>query len=278
MKAFLLMTLGLFVSVVGLCQVTLAAKVLGSDSCALAYVNIGFEGTPMGTVSNKDGNFSLVYDEVQTSGLSLMFSILGYETCLLFPEEVVGDSVVVLQKKTVEIPEVTVAPNSLKEKTKGGLSASLINMSCRFSLSEFRHDNLGAEIGRKFPMSRRNTWLDSLHFFIDHNNYDTVIFRINIYDVKHKRPGESCLRQDVRCSLSKLQKGCISVDLTPYDIHVSEDIIVSLEWIYHSDKGNTLSLPIAMPSPHMHYYKYGSQNKWQRYSMMATRMKLYVRN
>jgi hypothetical protein len=47
-----------------------------------------------------------------------------------------------------------------------------------------------------------------------------------------------------------------------------------LEWIYHSEKGGTLSLPMNIPAMGTHFYKYGSQNQWKRFLGMSTAMYL----
>lgn len=64
-----------------------------------------------------------------------------------------------------------------------------------------------------------------------------------------------------------------NVNLEAYNIIVQEDIIVCVQWIGHSGKGNVLHLPIIVPSfSSVHYYKYGSQNKWERYSKVSSSM------
>ena len=64
-------------------------------------------------------------------------------------------------------------------------------------------------------------------------------------------------------------------DLSFYDINVKEDIIITVEWLEHSEKGSKLNLPIIVPSlGSTHYYKFGSQNSWLKYGSLSTPMHL----
>ena len=104
-------------------------------------------------------------------------------------------------------------------------------------MPEQENQNLGSEVGRRFKIGDdAPSHLTEFKFFIKDNNF---------------------------------------VDLTPFGIIVKEDVIVSVEWIEHSENGDTLNLPIIIPSfSSTHFYKLGSQNRWEKYGNMSSSMNL----
>jgi len=63
-------------------EVTIEAFVLDKETKQpIPYVNIGFFEKSIGTVSNEDGKFTLIYHEDIVGGKEfLQFSVLGYKT------------------------------------------------------------------------------------------------------------------------------------------------------------------------------------------------------
>ena len=119
--------------------------------------------------------------------------------------------------------------------------------------------------------------MSEFKFYVGANNFDTTRFRVNIYNVKNGRPNQLLNQQDIITTLIQHQKGWASVDLSPQQLFVKEDVIVAVEWIEHSKKGRFLQLPITMPAFATHFYKYGSQDKWKRFRGMSTAMVLTVK-
>jgi RIO-like serine/threonine protein kinase len=99
-----------------------------------------------------------------------------------------------------------------------------------------------------------------------------------VYSIKHGKPNQNLLHENIYLDIKDRKKGWIGIDLSPYNILVSENIIVSLEWISKSAKGKSLTLPIVMPTLSAHFYKYGSQNKWKRFNSMSTYMELQIKS
>ena len=57
----------------------ISGKVIdGATKIPLAYVNIGILGSPIGTISNEDGTFSIFVPSTYNQD-SIIFSMLGYE-------------------------------------------------------------------------------------------------------------------------------------------------------------------------------------------------------
>lgn len=129
---------------------------------------------------------------------------------------------------------------------------------------------MGAEIGRKFNLPKAACRLEKYRFYLQ-SNFESVKFRVNLYSLKGM---ENLLPQNIYYATMGKVNGWIEVDLTPYDIVINEDVVVSIQWIESKGKGSYLQMPIQMPALAVHYYKYGSQDKWKKFNGMTTAMNL----
>jgi len=132
--------------------------------------------------------------------------------------------------------------------------------------------NLGSEIGRKFSLgTKKPSLLKEVKFFLKENNFESVLFRVNFYTIENNKPSKKINNTNILISADNYLTGWITVDLTDYGIKTQEDIIVTVEWIKASEKGDKLSLPILIPSfSSTHYYKYGTHAKWKKYENIST--------
>ena len=285
MKHLIFSIVILFISVsIVSSQNRISGKITDIDSKPLQFVNIGIIGTSFGTVCDLQGSFQFKYESLTASNTdTLQISHIGYET-----KKIPFDSIKRLYKnsdfvvfklinRNLELNEVIIKANRKITKEIGYLNVSLLNLRVNFAIPNTKNDNLGSEIGKKYNIKHNNTLISKLKFKIRQNNFDSTIFRINIYSVKHNMPDKNLLKESVLISITDKKTDWIEVDLSKYRIIVNNDIIVSIEWVAKSDSGNILSLPIAMPTPHIHYYKYGSQSNWKRYLSMTTMMKLEIK-
>lgn len=248
---------------------------------ALAYVSVGIPGTSVGTVSAEDGRFSLEIPEktTLTSKDSVQFAMLGFEkkslplaawTNAAKPLEVR------LEPSVLQLREVVVRPDDTQLKTLGK-EKTKYRMIVNFALEGKINQNLGSEIGRRFKI-RKPSRLETFRFYVAANNFDTVRFRINVYDLHKGEPGENLLQDQIIIPLTGKKTGWVTVDLQPYEVYAGENLAVGVEWIYGSKGGTTLTLPIAMPvTGSKHFYKYGSRNKWKSFAAMSAAMMLDVR-
>jgi hypothetical protein len=257
----------------------LAGKVTDEHGHELAYVNIGVLGSTVGTVSGLDGSFQLYLTASVGEGDSIRFSTIGHERrtwsvasyLAAFGET---SATIALPAGTTELPMVEVRPRFAKRKTIG-LARSKFRTAVHFAISDKPNQNLGAEIGRKFNLPKGQVQLDSFRFFVSQNNFDTVRLRVNVYRLDG-RPVENLLTENIVVELKPQQRGWVRVDLQPYNLVVTEDVVVAVEWIYHGGKGKSLSLPIGMLAGTVHFYKYGSQGRWKKFPGMSSAMELVV--
>ncbi len=272
----LILIIGLFLSNSLLAQNNFVKGiVIGENSAPLDYVNIGVVGTSVGTVSGAQGEFELYFNEKINGGDTIRFSSIGFASKDFSVEELLSKDMLTIQLKTqsTTLKEIVVLPDFLRTKEKGNKNTNA-RMNVYYAISKKLNQNLGAEIGRKFKI-KKPTQLKKVRFFIAQNNFDTVRFRINVYHLKKRKPGTNILSQNIIKEVVGQQQGWIEVDLTPYQIYTEKNVVVGVEWIYHSQKGKYLTLPISVPSVgSVHFYKYGSQNKWKRFNMMSAAIRL----
>jgi hypothetical protein len=130
-------------------------------------------------------------------------------------------------------------------------------------------------VGKRFNLKGKPHFLKQLNMFVAYNTFDTVIFRLQVYNLKNGKLGESLLQENIYLPLVKHHKGWANFNLEPYKLVFEEKVMVSLEWVGHSRKGKYMGLPLAMPIPGaVHYYKFGSQDSWKIYQAMSTSLNL----
>ena len=148
----------------------------------ISFVNIGFLGKGIGTVSNEKGYFKLTYDEDAVwENEILQFSCLGYQTKGIKAKDLFK----VLQKTnkgylksepiTLEEVEVFAAPR--KEKYIGTL------ISSPNAIGYWKENiALGGEIATRLKIRNKNSKLKELELKVLENISDSIRLRINIYD------------------------------------------------------------------------------------------------
>ena len=203
---------------------------------------------------------------------------MGYESkdYTIASLRLINGQSIALESTAIDLQTVEVRPDLTTNKTIGHRKATT-SRSTNFAISKKPGQNLGAAIGRRFNIGKKTSQLETFSFYVGANNFDTIKFRLKIYNIKKGRPHQLVHHQDMITTLVKHQKGWAKIDLLPYQLFVNEDVVAAIEWIDHSKKGNVLQLPITLPAFGTHFYKYGSQDKWKRFRGMSTAMTLRVR-
>jgi hypothetical protein len=251
-------------------------KVINDLDQPIPYVNIGFVGTAIGTVSEESGDFALYLAEIPDKNLPLRFSCMGYEPLeMILKAETISNPIIVkLQRNTVSLPELVVKPGNLKTREYGNTSENTA-MKTNLAISDKPNMNLGAEIGRKFRLSKAPNYISKLKFYVGYNNFDTLLIRVNFYEIISGKPANTLHQNPILRKVINHKTGWVTFDLEEEHIVLSGSIIASIEWIGASKHGNNFGLNISMPALFQtHYYKYGAQNKWKVFPNMSSSMVL----
>lgn len=265
-------------------MLTIHGKVMNEMNQSLEYVSIGIIDKTIGTISDKNGDFTLqIKENLLKDNDSLRFSMIGYHSktfsIMEFEKTTKPENpfIIYLSEKVEKIGEVVISTKKLETKEVGTTKKSARTGLVNFAIFDIPNQNLGSEIGRKFNINHENTLLTKYKFYLYHNEFDTIKFRVNVYSIKRLKPHKNLLTENIFIEINDKKTGWFEIDLTPYEILVSDDIVISIEWVSKSEKGESLSIPITLPTASTHFYKFGSQNRWKRFDTMSSLMNLEVK-
>lgn len=210
-------------------ELVLAGKIQDLKSReSLSYVNIGVLHKEIGTVSSKDGQFELKLSKSNERD-TLRISRIGYEPQTLQVKRVInqdGQLTIKLKEEIAELNEVVVTARKWKKKTLGNKTKST------FIGHLFYYEQLGKEMGIRMNAGRRPNYVDAFNFHISYNRFSAKsLFRLNMYNIENGKPAENILKDNIILAIAPKQTGMISINLKEYDIVLTEDVIVTLEWI-----------------------------------------------
>jgi hypothetical protein len=265
MKYTLFFILIFFSSSMVLAQTILKGAVIDTvTNKPVPYVSIGIISKPDGTVSNASGEFEITLDEKITDNDTVVFSSIGYQSKAFL----VGDLKrkfkevplsISLKKSVYELKQVVIASKHAHAKILGYETNSKL-----FGLG-FGTNSLGSQGGVRIPIKHPNTNIESLSFFIIQNPFESLTFRVNIYEFNDGKPGNNILNDNVIFKVGNKQAGKITVDLTKYNIYVNKDVLIALEWI-ESKPATTGQLDVAAVLFGSTYVKQASQYLWVKKS------------
>lgn len=254
-------------------QKVLDGIVLSKNGEAVSYAAVGVMGSSAGTVTDPRGKFRLWLPEHFSETDSLKISCVGFQDERFAANSLGHFLNVTLQTKPGQLPEVSVYGLKTDTIEKGNTRINTF-LKCNFAISDRPDQNLGAEIGRKFFFKGKKHHLLRLRVHVG-LNFDTVLFRLHVYSLKKGLPDSSLLQQNILLMFKGPKIGWEEFDLSSYNLVYDQNIVVALQWVAHSRKGRLVQLPISVPSSGaVHFYKFGSQDKWRRYNNMSTAINL----
>lgn len=240
----------------------------------IPYVNVGVLGQNIGTVSDRNGNFSLELNEQQLAD-TLRFSCIGYQRLVISLQQfVLEKKIIKLRTEQNELQEIIIAAKGLKSRVIGNRTRS------KFISTPFGYRQLGAEIGIKIPIRNTPTYVDSFNFYVPYNQLQgKAIFRLNIYSIKDNKAFHNLLKENILVEVGPGQTGKIVLPLRQYNIILKDDVIVSLEWVAHDgnlQKGDRLSFSLGFFN-HGTYVRYASQAEMDKKFGLGVGFNLNVR-
>jgi len=221
----------------------------------IAYVNIGIPNKNSGTVSNIDGKFILFID-TKNSNDSLKFSCIGYKSKTISIKEILSSKQdkIELNEKITEIKEITVLPKEYKLKSLG------VKTEFKRISAGFHENKLGYELGILMK-TRKQMILKKIHINFSYSSYDSIFYRLNVYEQTGKMQFENIMPEPYYISLaSKDLKKTTTIDISHLNIISNKNILVTLEHV--KDLGEGQLLFCATPARKTIYRK-TSQGEWE---------------
>ncbi len=278
---YILILVHLIFSTVAHASAVLSGIVIDTADHPLAYVNIGIPNTSTGTVSDIYGQFKLVLDTSDSDSMEIRFSSVGYATKIIkvctTDSNVSRHLRIILIPIGYDIPVIEITSDAFQVKIKGNTNYDA-RMQNNMAISDQPDQNLGMALGRKFRLGNKVAKFSKFRFYISHNDFDTIQVRVGFSTIVSGMPGVPINCKPVIKEIVNSYEGWVEVDLDPYNIMQSGSIIATIEWVGCSSEGSYLTMPITVPAPGaIHFYRYGSQNKWKRYPGMSVAMNLEIR-
>ncbi len=228
MKPITILTILLMLGIQLNAQLTITGMVLDSTSMeAIPYVNIGIVALAKGTVSDNDGNYTI---EANAKDDIVSFSSIGYETFSIRAAALKKESTIKLVSKGYEIEMIEVAAiRFAEEEVILGVKNKKRGRSIGFSNAQ-----LGTEIGAAIEI-KKPSYIKSANFVLNHAKGDSLLFRVNIYDLSTGTIGKNLLSKNILIE-EQQRKGTITVPLEQYNIILEADVLLSLEWLRNYDE------------------------------------------
>ena len=224
----------------------------------LEYVNVGIIGKNAGTVTDSNGQFKLPLNDNNAD--SLKISMIGYVPKTYAVKDYVSGSVISLPVDNRRLAEVTITGKKLKLAVLGNLTRSTTTDA------GFTTNELGHEIGAIIKIKKSPTYLKQFNAALAHEATDSIKVRLNFYTVKNGLPDKIIQGQNIFVTIKKGQQD-ISVDLTPYNIVVSDNFFAGIEWIQNS-KGSGLMFSASLLSSPI-ITRETSQANWEKLSLVG---------
>jgi hypothetical protein len=125
----------------------------------------------------------------------------------------------------------------------------------------FKNNSLGYECGLLMK-NKKKAIIKKVNVNISSCAYDTIFYRLNIYEAKEKNNFENILQESIYVNFSKedIHKGNLQIDLKEQNIVVSGNFLVTLEHVKELGDGG-IWFPASLKQKT--YYRKTSQGNWR---------------
>ena len=234
----------------------------------IPYASVGVCGKPLGTVANATGTFPL--SQVVAALLdSVAISCVGYQPRKLLARQLSLNVTLRLEPVATTLAEVIVHGRQPKVVVLGHRNASLFSSFGFYTQTDtVPHARLGREMGVLLDV-RHPTELQSFHVLTFGRDFQSVIFRLNLYAVKNSTPQNTLLRHDIIFTVNGQQRGWTEVDLRPYTIMLTgeQQVVASIESLANVPArhiGGFLSVPGHVSATHSLFMRDKSAQGWHK--------------
>lgn len=262
--AFLLCLLATAITQPGQAQpgTRLTGQVLDQATQApVPYASLGVLHQPLGTVADDQGRFAFDVPLANDSD-SVRIALLGYAPLTLQVRALrqrlapAGGGPLLLRATPMALAEVVVRPGQLTRRVIGNSSNSA-NVTATFDVNK-----IGNQLGQGMYV-RRPALLEQVSFHVAHCTYDSLFYRVNVYQVVKGEPTANLLPEPVYVRVRKGQiKDRFVVDLRRFQLTVQGHLAVTLEMVKDLGPG-TLHLSASLLNGPI-YLADQSASGWER--------------
>ena len=128
-------------------------------------------------------------------------------------------------------------------------------------------DRLSKEKGMRLKI-KGNCLIRSLNFNITSNDFSSLKFRVNFYNLKDGKPADLIVQKNIIFEIKAQFLGWYQVDLKPYEIYFEKeagDIAVTIQWLESekaNDKSKYFSFSTASSPTEKAFYREKAMDNW----------------
>lgn len=214
-------------------QQVISGKVTDLKGNPLPYVNIGIKGGNTGTVSTREGVYTLTLPDWLLKD-TITFSCIGFNELNFAGYDLMKSNnfQITMIEKVALLNEVTVS-NTKRKIHKLGITGRTpmisIPTSSLTSTDIFEQARL---IHLKSPAKILNA-----NIFLISDDAREVTIRVNFYGFKDGFPTGRLIEKNI-IKQKVIKKGWLSIDLSNEDIYIDNDFVVSFEYLPNSTTDN----------------------------------------
>ncbi|WP_299903097.1 TonB-dependent receptor plug domain-containing protein [uncultured Aquimarina sp.] len=228
----------------------------------IPYTNVGFIDQGIGTVTKKDGFFSLFYDELSVKKTAIIkFSKTGYQTLTLSAGEFYN---LLTKDNKISLKPISKFLEEKENKISGKYQINTLGCSTdefNHNLSWKNNQSLGSEIASLIKLGQKNVQVDKVRFNILKNASDSILVRVNVYNERLGKPKKNILSKNIYHTISA-KEGEETIDLSPYNITLQNDFAIALELV--EVYGDVVDFQIGSSDQGKVYSRAINQSKWKQ--------------
>lgn len=236
----------------------------------VSFANVGFFRKEVGTVTDDQGYFELQFaPNIIANEDVLQVSILGFQSLRIPVQELnLYDTknmpLLYLTPISYQLDQIVLDGKKKRNITIGNPKPS----PARFGYWK-NEQGLGGEIATRIKISKPQTKLENLHFPVLANMSDSLLVRVNVYDIhpSYFEPKDNILKQPIYHTITR-RNGKETIPLSEYNILVDDDVIVSIELVQYYGKRIGFAVG-ASANKKSSYLRGSSQGYWQKFKSQA---------
>jgi hypothetical protein len=207
-------------------EINLKGKILDSKAGhPLSFATIEILSLKTGTITDREGNFSLQVIPHDIIRDTIIFSHVGYKKKNMPVQDFIhSGKVIVLDEMPVMLDEINVTP--------GKYSTQILGVRDN-KPSAMQYANVfGANKGNFMKNDRKKSgWIKSVSYYIHPDGNPLTPFRVRIYGVdENQKPCKDILNSSIVISANG--PGWVKADLSEYHVPFPEEgAFVTMEWI-----------------------------------------------
>jgi hypothetical protein len=191
----------------------------------LEYVSIGVINTSIGIITDDKGFFKIDVKGLSDT-LTVRISMISYKPQTFQIEQLVGkENIIKLIEAPTKLAVVIIKPSGKSRKV--GITGTFGWKSMGWGGSNW---GKGQEKGAKIALGNSFVQLKSFHIHLRRQSFKSFQFRLHIRNIIDNLPSEELLSKNIIITTTK-ESGWIDFDLSPYNLVLTGDIAVSIEWL-----------------------------------------------